>query len=463
MDATDPPSPTDTAPTTSVKTTAPSTRHPRQTPAEFWAAAERHLIRYGRGGFVPSIIERASGSTLWDAEGRAILDFTSGQMSSLLGHSHPAVVETVRESIGTLDHLFSGMLSRPVVDLAAALARTLPDELTKTMILSTGGESNEAALKLAKLVTGGFEVVTFDQSYHGVTHAAGAATFSISRSGYGPVAPGNLVIPTPNAYRSAFVRDGVHDWQAELDFGFALVDRQSVGALAAFIAEPILSTGGVIEPPVDYFAALREKCDERGMLLIIDEAQTGLCRTGDWYAFTRHGIVPDILTLSKTLGAGLPVSAVVTTDAIEAAAADRGFMFTTTHVSDPLAAAVGLTVVETLEAGGFDAVARRQGDRLRAGLLDLQSRHDHIGDVRGRGLLQGVELVTDRVGKTPADAYGTLVTMICLELGLHLNIAQLPGVNSILRLAPPLTTTDDELDAGLALLDRALTLADERG
>ena len=138
-------------------------------------------------------------------------------------------------------------------------------------------------------------------------------------------------------------------------------------------------------------------------------------------------------------------------------------MFTTTHVSDPLAAAVGLTVVETLGAGGFDAVARRQGDRLRAGLLDLQSRHDHIGDVRGRGLLQGLELVTDLVSKTPADAYGTLVTTICLELGLHLNIAQLPGVNSILRLAPPLTTTDDELDAGLALLDRALTLADERG
>ncbi|MET4052586.1 2,2-dialkylglycine decarboxylase (pyruvate) [Frigoribacterium sp. PvP054] len=436
--------------------------HPRQTPADFWATAERHLIRYGRGGFVPSIVERASGATLWDEHGRAIIDFTSGQMSSLLGHSHPAVVETVRASIGTLDHLFSGMLSRPVVDLAAALSRTLPDELTKTMILSTGGESNEAALKMAKLVTGGFEVVSFDQSYHGVTHASGAATFSISRSGYGPVAPGNYVIPTPNAYRSAFVRDGVHDWQAELDFGFAMVDRQSVGRLAAFIAEPILSTGGVIEPPPGYFSALRQKCDERGMLLIVDEAQTGLCRTGDWYAFTRHGIVPDILTLSKTLGAGLPVSAVVTTDAIEAVAAERGFMFTTTHVSDPLAAAVGLTVVETLEAGGFDAVARRLGDRLRAGLLDLQSRHERIGDVRGRGLLQGVELVTDRVTKTPADAYGTLVTSICLEFGLHLNIAQLPGVNSILRLAPPLTVTDDELDTALAILDQALTLADEQ-
>ena len=158
IDATDPPSPTATAPTTSVNATAPSMRHPRQSPAEFWATAERHLIRYGRGGFVPSIIERASGSTLWDAEGRAILDFTSGQMSSLLGHGHPAIVETVVSRSATLDHLFSGMLSRPVVDLAAAWPHPAR-RADETMLLSTGGESNEAAIKMAKLFTGGFEIV----------------------------------------------------------------------------------------------------------------------------------------------------------------------------------------------------------------------------------------------------------------------------------------------------------------
>lgn len=427
---------------------------------EFWDTARRHLIRYGPAGFIPSIIERAEGCYLYDENGRAILDFTSGQMSSLLGHAHPAVVETVSRSIATLDHLFSGMLSRPVVDLAEALSDTLPAQLSKTMVLSTGGESNEAAIKMAKLYTQKHEIVSFDQSYHGSTHAAGAATYSLSRAGYGPLAPGNLIIPTPNSYRSVFRNaDGSHDWQAELDFGFAMVDRQSVGSLAAFIAEPILGTGGLIPPPDGYFAALRKKCDERGMLLIIDEAQTGMCRTGDWYAFQHQGVVPDILTLSKTLGAGLPVSAVVTSEEIEAVTSERRFMFTTTHVSDPLAAAVGLTVVRTLVEGEYDAVARRLGDRLRRGLTELLERHERIGDVRGRGLFQGVELVMDRASKEPADDFGTAVTAACFERGLHLNIAQMPGVNSILRIAPPLTVSEESLDTGLAILDEALTVA----
>jgi 2,2-dialkylglycine decarboxylase (pyruvate) len=431
-----------------------------QSTDEFWGSARRHLIRYGPAGFIPTIIERAEGVYMYDEDGRAILDFTSGQMSSLLGHAHPAVVETVSHSIATLDHLFSGMLSRPVVDLAEELASTLPESLSKSMFLSTGGESNEAAIKMAKLATGRHEIVSFDQSYHGSTHAASAATYSLPRHGYGPIAPGNLIIPTPNSYRSVFRHaDGTHDWQAELDFGFAMVDRQSVGSLAAFIAEPILGTGGLIAPPEGYFAALRAKCDERGMLLILDEAQTGLCRTGDWYAFQYQGVVPDILTVSKTLGAGLPVSAVITTEAIEAICSDRRFMFTTTHVSDPLAAAVGLTVVRTLKEENMDAVSRRLGAHLRAGLETLKATHERIGDLRGRGLFQGVELVLDRETKEPADDYGTAVTAACLDLGLHLNIAQMPGVNSILRIAPPLVVSEEQIDEALAILDQALTIA----
>ncbi|WP_030107065.1 aspartate aminotransferase family protein [Actinoalloteichus caeruleus] len=430
---------------------------------EFWATARRHLIRYAHNDFVPAIIERAAGSEVFDSEGRAILDFTSGQMSALLGHCHPAIVECVSRSVSRLDHLFSWMLSRPVVDLAAALANTLPSGLDRVMLLSTGGESNEAAIRMAKLHTGGHEVVSFDQSYHGVTHAAGAATYGISRRGYGPVAPGNLVIPTPNAYRPLFERDGRHDWRTELDHAFAMVDRQSVGSLAAFIAEPILSTGGVIELPPGYLTALKRKCEERGMLLILDEAQTGLCRTGDWYAFQHEGVAPDILTLSKTLGAGLPLAAGITSDEIESTCHDRGFYFGTTHVSDPLAAAVGLTVVTVLQENAFDRTARQLGDRLRRGLLEIQSRHEQVGDVRGRGLLQGIELVTDRESRTPAHDFGGAVTQACFELGLHLNIVQFPGSSSIFRMAPPLTTTDAELDRGLDILDQALTTVAGRG
>ncbi|SDC25706.1 aspartate aminotransferase family protein [Nocardioides lianchengensis] len=418
----------------------------------FWADAERHLVRY-LPGFTPRIIERAAGSHVYDSEGRAILDFTSGQMSAVLGHGHPDVVRAVSESVATLDHLFSGMLSRPVVTLAKRLAATLPESLSKTLLLTTGAESNEAAIKMAKLATGRYEVVSFDRSWHGMTSGAAAATFSAGRRGYGPVLPGNLTLPTPNAYRSPFRRaDGSHDWEAELDYGFAIVDAQSTGSLAACLVEPILSSGGIVELPPGYLARLKEKCEERGMLLILDEAQTGVGRTGLMYAFERDGVVPDLLTLSKTLGAGLPVAAVVTTAAIEETCAERGFLFYTTHVSDPLAAVVASTVLDVVERDGLVARAAALGEQLRERLLDLQESVGVVGDVRGRGLLQGIELVTDRATKEPADALGTAVTAACLERGLHLNIVQLPGMGGIFRIAPPLTISDDDLHAGVDIL-----------
>src|SRR5882724_7865682 len=215
----------------------------------FWDNVERHLIRYG-GAFTPTVIDRAEGAFVYDEAGRAILDFTSGQMSAILGHCHPEIVEVVRDSIGRLDHLFSGMLSRPVVDLARKLAQILPPQLSKTVLLSTGAESNEAAIRLAKLYTGNHEIVSFSQSWHGMTGGAASATYCAGRRGYGPPMPGSL---------------------------------------AACLVEPILSSGGLIELPLGYLAALKRKCEERGMLLILDEAQTGLCRTGQWFAFERDG------------------------------------------------------------------------------------------------------------------------------------------------------------------------------
>ena len=426
-------------------------------PDAFWTDAENHLIRYGMR-FTPEIIDRAAGSYVYTEGGRRILDFTSGQMSAILGHSHPEIVATVQTAAAKLDHLFSGMLSRPVVDLARRLADTLPAPLERVQLLSTGGESNEAAVRLAKLVTGKFEVVSFSRSWHGMTGAAASATYSAGRRGYGPATPGNIVIPTPDPYRPDFrTADGELDWRRQLDAAFDLVDAQSVGSLAACLIEPILSSGGLVVPPSGYLPALQAKCRERGMLLILDEAQTGLCRTGDWYAFQDEGVVPDILTLSKTLGAGLPLSAVVTSAEIEQEAHDRGYLFLTTHVSDPLVAAVGLTVLDVLQRDGLDQVATKNGAFLRAGLDRLQEKHDVIGDVRGRGLFQGIELVTDRETKQGNDELGARVPQRCLELGLHMNIVQLPGLGGVFRIAPPLTASEAELEEGLAILDTALT------
>ena len=332
---------------------------------QFWQDAERHLVRYG-SPFVPRIIKRANGSYVYDEDGTAILDFTSGQMSSILGHSHPDIVSTVSTAVATLDHLYSGMLSVPLVELARTLAATLPAPLSKVLLLTTGAESNEAAIKMAKLYTGNYEVVSFDRSWHGMTSGAASATFSAGRRGYGPPMPGNLTLPTPNAYRSPFRHtDGTYDWRSELEYGFAIVDAQSSGSLAACLIEPILSSGGIIEPPPGYLRRLKELCVERGMLLIVDEAQTGIGRTGPMYAHQRDGIVPDLLTLSKTLGAGLPVAAVVTSEEIETVCHERGFLFFTTHVSDPLAAAVALTVLTVVDRDGLVERAERSRPTAR--------------------------------------------------------------------------------------------------
>jgi 2,2-dialkylglycine decarboxylase (pyruvate) len=405
----------------------------------FWEDVDRHLVRYG-GTFTRAIIDSASGSFLFTEDGRRILDFTSGQMSAILGHSHPRIVATVQRQIANLDHLFSGMLSRPVVDLARRLAETLPASLSKVQLLTTGAESNEAALRMAKLVTGKHEVVSFARSWHGMTAAAAAATYSAGRKGYGPVVPGNFAIPAPSG-----------DWQAQLDLAFELIDAQSCGSLAACIVEPILSSGGILEPPPGYFAALRQKCRERGMLLILDEAQTGLCRTGTWYAFERDGVVPDILTLSKTLGAGLPLAAVITSAEIEEEAHARNYLFFTTHVSDPLVAAVGNAVLDVLVEERLDERAAKLGTFLRNGLDDIAARHSLVSDVRGRGLLVGLEIADESLSAP--------ITQKCLELGLHMNIVQIPGMGGVFRIAPPLTASEEELALGLSILDEAIGAA----
>jgi len=421
---------------------------------EMLARAQRHLLRYG-GAFVDFVPVRAEGAFLYDAHGRRVLDFTSGQMSAILGHCHPEIVATVREAAGRLDHLFSSMISPEVVELAEALARLVPS-LPKVMLLSTGGEANEAAIKIAKLVTGRWEVVGFAQSWHGMTGAAASATYKAGRRGYGPMAVGSFAIPAPNAYRP---RLGGVDWRAELDDAFDLLDRQSTGNLAAFIAEPVLSSGGIIELPEGYLAALKQKCAERGMLLILDEAQTGMGRTGTMFAFERDGVVPDLLVLSKTLGAGLPLSAVLAGEAISKTCDERGFLFYTTHVNDPLPAAVGRKVVEIVERDRLPARARELGARLKQGLKDLQRKYPCIGDVRGRGLLLGLEFAPEGGGGQSAQALSDAVTDTALRLGLSANIVRAGHSAGVMRIAPPLTVREAEIDLGLELLEAALKQA----
>ena len=424
------------------------------------ARAAKSVFRYG-GTFADFVPVRGEGTYLYDGTGRRLLDFTSGQMSAILGHSHPEITATVTEWVGKLAHLHSSMLSEPVVELSEALAKLAPG-LDRVMLLSTGAESNEAALKMARLATKGYEVVGFGQSWHGMTGGAAAATYSAGRKGYGPMGVGGMAIMAPNPYRPTFLTNGKYDWKAELDYGFELVDRQSTGALAAFIAEPILSSGGILELPEGYLAALQAKCRERGMMLVLDEAQTGIGRTGTTFAFERDGVTPDILTLSKTVGAGLPLAAVLASAETEALCHERGFLFYTTHVSDPLPAAIGLTVLKVLARDQLAERARVAGARLKAGLEALMAEFDCIGDVRGRGLLLGMEIVKDKHSKAADSELGSRITDHAMRLGLSMNIVNLRGMGGVFRIAPPLTISNAEIDSGLSILRDAIKAASLR-
>jgi 2,2-dialkylglycine decarboxylase (pyruvate) len=415
-----------------------------------------HLIRYG-GPFSELVVERAAGSWLTTEDGRRILDFTSGQMCATLGHGHPAILEAMSEASGRVVHLFSGFLSRDVTELARELMAVLPEPLARAMFLSTGGEANEAALRLAKLYTGGHEVLAFAGSWHGMTAGAASSTYSAGRRGYGPALPGTMALPTPNPYRCPIAHCRDRCDLTCLDTGMALADAQSVGAPAAAIVEPILSAGGIVPLPDGYLAALKQRCEDRGMLLVVDEAQTALGRVGTMFAFEQHDVVPDFVALSKTLGGGLPLSATITTDAIEQDAFDKGFLHVTSHVSDPLPAAVGRAVLRTVIAEDLAGRAVAMGARLRAGLEALQRRHQAIGDVRGVGLMLGVDLVADRETRVPDTRYGAAVTERCIELGLNVNIVKFAGLGSVLRIAPPLTISAQDIDLGLEILDQALT------
>src|SRR3954454_2907181 len=223
-------------------------------------------------------------------------------------------------------------------------------------------------------------------------------------------------------------------------------------------ADPVRSAGGVIAPPPGYFARLAELCEARGMLLVLDECQTGLGRLGAMYGFEIYGVVPDFLVLSKTLGGGIPIGAVLTSAAIEASCHEQGFVHVTSHVSDPLPAAAARAVLEVVRDEDLPGRARRAGERLLGHLRELQRRHEAVGDVRGMGLMCGLELVDDRDSRRPAERLGLALSEECERRGLSMNLVRggTGGAANCLRMAPPLTISDDEIDLAADILDASL-------
>ncbi len=420
-------------------------------------AAKEYMVRYGGDAF-PNLFVSAKGTIVKDDTGREILDFTSGQMCATIGHNHPAIVAAVHEAGRKAFHFFSGMIPEVVAELAHTLARDwMPDGLSKSIFVNTGSESNEVALRMAKMHTGGYEVLAVGGSWHGITGAASSVSFASDRKNYGVPVPGTFVMLEPNAYRP-YIKAATEDESALacLELGLKTFDMQSAGKPAAIIIEPVISAGGVLVPPKAYMQALRKAADDRGMLLIFDEAQTAFGRIGHRTGSEFFGVVPDIMSVSKTLGGGLPMAGTITTPAIEEDLHRKGFTYYTSHVSDPLLGEVGLAVLRVLEQERLVERSQTMGSYLRARMLDLQQRHEAIGDVRGEGLLLGVELVKDRQSRTPHHELGLRTTKKCFEKGLSMNIRRRPERGSVWRIAPPLTVSHDEIDRATAILDEAL-------
>jgi 4-aminobutyrate aminotransferase-like enzyme len=262
------------------------------------------------------------------------------------------------------------------------------------------------------------------------------------------------MLPQPNVYRSIFRhRDGSYDWETELNYGWDLIDQASCGSLAACLVECIQGDGGIHVLPPGYLEALKQHCERRGMLLIVDEAQTGLGRTGTMFAFEQHNVVPDILTLSKPLANGLPLSAVVTSAELDEAGRQNGFMFFTTHTNDPLVAAVANTVLDIVLRDDLVANAKVRGEQLVLGLQSLQARYSFVGDVRGCGLMAGIEIIRGGSCKDRDPELATQISKSMWKSGLWCQLQD----RSVFRIGPRINCTAEEIETGLGILEEVFS------
>ena len=420
------------------------------------ADRERFVAR-GIANNNPIVIARAQGALVWDVEGREYVDFASGIGVLNVGHCHPAVVKAVQEQAALLMHTcFTVGMYEPYVRLAQRLCAIAPGpSAKKAFFANSGAEAIENAVKIARAATGRPAIVTFSGGFHGRT------LLGMSLSGkeapyrvqFGQLAPDIYRVAYPNPYRpprgvrSEDVCD--HTMSSLEDL---LITQVSAAKIAAILVEPVLGESGFVVPPRGFLSALRSFCDRHEILLIADEIQTGFGRTGRMFACEHEGVEPDLLVLAKSLGAGLPISAVVgrapVMDAVDAGGIGG------TYGGNPVACAGALAVLEVFEREPLLERANAIGARLVAGLLDIQRRTSLIGDVRGPGAMVAIELVRDRATRAPAASETDAAHARCFVGGLLLAKAGLYG--NVIRLLPPLVARDEHVDRALAIIDRAL-------
>ena len=345
------------------------------------------------------VIARSEGQTVWDTDGKKYLDFQSGQMGAALGHQHPRMVRRIRETMETLLHASNTMLNVPRLRLHEKLGKLLPSPLEKSVFLVSGSDSIEASIDLARKSTGGLDIIGLHAGLHGSTsYVTRSVSFNWDRRKHAAVAPHTGSVLTPYCYRCPLNLKFPKCELQCLSASMELADANFTASPAGFISEPVLSAGGIIVPPEGYFLRVKKECKKRGMALIMDEAQTGLGKTGKLFGFQHEkGLKPDIIAISKHIGGGLPISAVCTTADVAKRAVGRGYFATRSHATDPLLCAAGEESLDIVVEEDMPGKAARIERLFKTAFRKMAKEFEWIGDIRGRGVLIGVELVKDRV------------------------------------------------------------------
>jgi 4-aminobutyrate aminotransferase / (S)-3-amino-2-methylpropionate transaminase / 5-aminovalerate transaminase len=421
-----------------------------------WFERRAAAIPQGVANIHRIVTARASGAIIEDVDGNRLIDFATGIAVLNLGHTSPEVVQAAQEQLERDTHTcFHVTANEPYIELAERMNAIVPGDFEKkTMFANSGAEAVENAVKIARKFTGRDAIVTFDHAFHGRTLLAMTLTAKVMpyKQGMGPFAPEVYRLPFPYPYRwptgpenaareaLAYATDEMHKHIGEEN-------------IAAVILEPIQGEGGFIIPAPGFLKGLAEFCAERGILFIADEIQSGMGRAGRWFAIEDEDVVPDLVASAKSLGGGLPISAVT----------GRAEIMDSVHVGglggtyggNPVAAAAALAVLDLIEREGLLERSRTVGGRIQQRLREMQSRHDVIGDVRGRGMMTAIELVADRVTKEPLDGpTGTKILERCLENGVV--ILKAGTYDNVIRLLPPITIEESLLEEGLGILDEAI-------
>src|SRR5216110_1567295 len=414
----------------------------------------------------PIAVERAEGRYFFDYDGNRYLDFASQLVNVSIGHSHPKIVQAIKDQAEKLATIGPPMASESRSRLGRLLAEVTPGDLSMAFFTNGGAEANENAIKLARWYTGRHKIIARYRSYHGATGGAITLTGDPRRWPAEPGIPGVVRMFDPYTYRCPAGHPDPCPVCTGAPHLEEILQYEGAHTVAAVILETITGTNGIIVPPDGYLQSIRDVCDRHGILLICDEVMTGFGRSGKWFACEHWDVVPDILTVAKGINSGyVPLGAMVINQKLADWVQDKYFAGGLTYSGHVLACAAAIASIEAFQEAGIVENSAAMGEVLAEELPRLQERHASIGEVRGKGLFWGIELVRDRQTREPlvpynasgeANAPMAKLMKAAMERGLYLMTHW-----NVIMVCPPLTITREELDEGIGILDEALAIADE--